>query len=73
MRNAPFAGAYVTQHYGRPAKGQHVLQIEIDRSLYMNEQLVRPNGNFDAFKSSIHRVVRDIAEIGRQSLPLAAE
>ena len=30
-RNTPFAGAYTAQHYGRPSKGQHVIQIEIDR------------------------------------------
>src|SRR5690606_11867179 len=48
-RNAPFAGAYTAQQYGRPSREQHVVQIEIDRSLYMNEQLVRPNSNFTAF------------------------
>ncbi len=72
-RNAPFAGAYVTQHYGRPTKGQHVLQIEIDRSLYMNEQLVRPNSHFATFQSTISDVVAEIAQIGRASMPLAAE
>lgn len=73
VRNAPFAGAYVTQHYGRPARSQHVLQVEIDRSLYMNESMIRPNGNFAAFQRLIGRVVADIAEIGRRSVPLAAE
>jgi len=72
-RNAPFAGAYITQHYGRPTRGQHVLQIEIDRSLYMNEQMVRPNGNFRAFQTVMRDVVRQIAEIGRGRLALAAE
>ena len=43
-RNAPFAGAYVTQAYGRPQQNRHAIQIEIDRSLYMNEALIRPNG-----------------------------
>jgi N-formylglutamate amidohydrolase len=36
-RNAPYAGGYVTQHYGRPAEGVHTLQIEVNRALYMNE------------------------------------
>ncbi len=72
-RNAPFAGAYVTQHYGRPARGQHVVQIEIDRALYMNEQLIRPNGNFKSFVSQLERITAEIADIGRQSVPLAAE
>src|SRR6056297_359509 len=34
-RNTPFAGAYITQAYGRPARGRHAVQIEIDRALYM--------------------------------------
>ncbi len=72
-RNAPFAGAFVTQHYGRPARNQHVVQIEIDRSLYMNEQAIRPNNNFDAFAKLIDRVVRDVTDIGRADIPMAAE
>lgn len=72
-RNAPFAGAYVTQRYGRPSRGQHVLQLEIDRSLYMNETMIRPNSDFKAFQALIREVVADIAEIGRGRLALAAE
>lgn len=73
VRNAPFAGAYVTQHYGRPSRAQHVVQVEIDRSLYMNEQHIRPNGNFGAFRTLMHRIVGDIVTIGQKQLPLAAE
>lgn len=72
-RNTPFAGAYTAQHYGRPSKGQHVIQVEIDRSLYMNERLIRPNGNFADFHALIRGVIGEIAEIGRRGLPLAAE
>lgn len=72
-RNAPFAGAYVTQHYGRPGRGQHAVQIEIDRGLYMNEQAIRPNNNFAAFKRLIDRVVGEITDIGRAEVALAAE
>ena len=72
-RNAPFAGAFVTQHYGRPSRDRHVVQIEIDRSLYMNEQAVRPNNNFDAFRKLIDQVVADVSRIGRSDLPMAAE
>ncbi|MGI9394786.1 MAG: N-formylglutamate amidohydrolase, partial [Boseongicola sp.] len=72
-RNAPFAGAYITQHYGRPARNQHVIQIEIDRALYMNEQLIRPNGNFKSFLKMMNGITAEIAEIGRRNMPLAAE
>jgi N-formylglutamate deformylase len=36
-RNDPYAGGYVTRHYGRPRDGTHALQIEIARGLYMDE------------------------------------
>ena len=72
-RNAPFAGAYITQHYGRPSRGQHVVQVEIDRSLYMDEREIRPNGNFRAFKQLLTGVIAEIAEMGQPKLPLAAE
>ncbi|WP_372604138.1 N-formylglutamate amidohydrolase [Actibacterium sp.] len=73
VRNSPFAGGYITQHYGRPSRHQHAVQIEIDRSLYMNEQLIRPNGNFDAFCSLMQRVIAEIADLGRSQQKLAAE
>lgn len=72
-RNAPFAGAYITQAYGKPAKGQHAVQVEIDRSLYMNEQLIRPNGDFEAIQAALRRVVKEVAQIGSGRIPLAAE
>jgi N-formylglutamate deformylase len=72
-RNAPFAGAFVTQNYGRPALNRHAVQVEIDRSLYMNEQHIRPNNNFAPFKALIDRVVADVTGIGRAELPMAAE
>lgn len=74
VRNTPFAGAYVTQHYGRPAKGWHAVQLEIDRALYMNEQLIRPNGNFENFRKMLRGVIAEIALIGRpEAGQLAAE
>jgi len=74
VRNAPFAGAFTAQHYGRPSRGQHVVQVEIDRSIYMNEQMIRPNNNFEAFRAVLGGVVADLVEIGRtRRVPLAAE
>lgn len=72
-RNSPFAGAYVTQHYGRPSRQQHVVQIELDRALYMNERTIRPSSDFAMFKSVIDRVVSDLCDLGRPALPMAAE
>lgn len=72
-RNAPFAGAYITQHYGRPSKNQHAVQIEIDRRLYMDERLIEPNANFRDFRRLMAGIIEQIAEIGRRDLPMAAE
>jgi len=73
VRNAPFAGAYSTQCYGRPGQNQHVIQIEIDRSLYMNETTIRPNERFKALRERLALVVGEICNLGRAEMPLAAE
>lgn len=73
VRNTPFAGAYVTQTYGRPARNQHAIQIEIDRALYMDESTIEPNADFDSFRAVLARVIADIARIGAQPERLAAE
>jgi len=72
-RNLPFAGAHVAQRYGRPAAGHHAVQIEIDRSVYMDEASLRPNNNFDPFRNALQTLIANIAELGRGGLNLAAE
>ncbi len=42
-RNDPYAGGYVTRHYGRPREGIHALQIEVARALYMDERTISPS------------------------------
>ncbi|NKX45262.1 N-formylglutamate amidohydrolase [Roseicyclus persicicus] len=73
VRNAPFAGAFVAQQYGRPARGRHAVQVEIDRSLYMNERLVRPNANFDTVKRILTSVIDRVIAARPGRVPLAAE
>jgi len=72
-RNAPFAGAYVAQAYGRPSRRQHAIQVEIDRALYMDEKRIEPSADFDAFRALLRGVIAEVAAIGREELPLAAE
>jgi N-formylglutamate deformylase len=36
-RNKPYAGGFITEHYGLPAAGRHAVQIEVNRALYMDE------------------------------------
>ena len=64
-RNMPFAGAFIVQHYGKPAYHQHALQIEIDRALYMNEQTMEPNEDFEATRAALSDVIARIADLGR--------
>ncbi|MBR0671460.1 N-formylglutamate amidohydrolase [Neoroseomonas soli] len=45
-RNDPYAGGYVTRHYGRPRDGAHALQIEIARALYMDEGRIQRGPGF---------------------------
>ena len=73
-RNMPFACAFITQHYGRPSRHQHAVQIEINRALYMDETELTTNGNFDALKSVLESVVAEIVAIGMPTAErLAAE
>ena len=72
-RNAPFAGAYITQTYGRPGINQHAVQIEMDRSLYMDERAICLNDRFAGFKARLDLILADIADIGRAQASLAAE
>ena len=73
-RNTPFAGAYITQAYGRPSRNQHAVQIEINRSIYMDEREVRPNANFHNFRKLLRSVIAEIAATGQaDETPLAAE
>ncbi len=57
-RNDPYAGGYITRHYGRPREGIHALQIEINRTLYMDEARIERLAGFD-------RVQRGISTLDR--------
>ncbi len=72
-RNAPFAGAFITQSYGRPSRNAHAVQIEIDRGLYMDEASITRRPDFAAFRDLIGSVVAEITGARPARLPLAAE
>lgn len=61
--NKPYAGGYTTRHYGRPEDGVHVLQIEINRGLYMDEELVRRGSGMAELTRRISRVIAALAGI----------
>jgi N-formylglutamate amidohydrolase len=71
--NKPYAGGYITEHYGRPHKAQHVLQIEINRALYMNETSFEMSTGFDRLRHSLEAMVRAlIPGIPGLAIPRAA-
>ncbi len=53
VRNHPYAGGYITHSYGNPKHNIHALQIEISRHLYMNENSLKTNKNFNAMQKII--------------------
>lgn len=55
--NKPYAGGYITEHYGRREQGIHVLQIEIDRSLYMNEETFDKSPAFAGLQWDVSRLI----------------
>ena len=61
-RNVPFAGAYITQHYGQPLQSKHVVQVEIDRTLYLDEGSVKPSENFEVMKTRLRGVLGEVIE-----------
>lgn len=55
-RNTPYAGGFACQHYGRPKAGVHVLQIEINRALYIDESKIKPTEGFLPLQSALTRI-----------------
>lgn len=60
-RNAPYAGGYTTEHYGRPAKRTHALQIEINRALYMDETTREPTDGLARLTADAETLTRALA------------
>jgi N-formylglutamate amidohydrolase len=69
VRNKPYAGGFITEHYGEPGIGQHALQIEINRALYMDERTLTQKPVFaelradlsDAFGVVMQEIGNDLA------------
>ncbi|MDR3512915.1 MAG: N-formylglutamate amidohydrolase [Caulobacteraceae bacterium] len=60
-RNAPYAGGFTTEFYGRPARRRHALQIEINRSLYLDEASLAPHTGFERLKADLEQVFAALA------------
>lgn len=74
--NKPYAGGFITEHYGRPDRGLHALQIEVNRGLYMDEATYDKRPGFSALCDDLREFCRDLMAISPAELgdvPLAAE
>jgi N-formylglutamate deformylase len=60
-RNDPYAGGYVTRHYGRPREGVHALQVEIARPLYMDEQRIERLPRMQGLVDDLTRLIGRMA------------
>ncbi len=58
-RNRPYAGGFITEHYGAPSAGVHGLQIEINRALYMNEATLAPHSGFGELQQTVASAMAD--------------
>ncbi|MCW8087633.1 N-formylglutamate amidohydrolase [Sabulicella glaciei] len=61
-RNDPYAGGYITRRYGRPREAVHVVQIELARSLYMDESRIERGQGFAAMQARLTGFLGEMAE-----------
>lgn len=55
--NRPYAGGYITEHYGRPGDGFHAMQLELNRCLYLDETRVEKSEGFAAMRKDLRTVI----------------
>jgi N-formylglutamate amidohydrolase len=60
-RNAPYAGGYTTEHYGKPLERTHALQIEISRALYMDEKTLEPTDGLAKLTADVATLTQVLA------------
>ena len=67
-RNKPYAGGFITEHYGNPAAGLHAIQLEINRSLYMDERRFEKIKGFEQLAADLETLADKLAELPIQEL-----
>ncbi len=67
-RNKPYAGGFITEHYGNPAAGLHAIQLEINRALYMDERRYERSPNFARLAADLETLARRLGEIPLEEL-----
>ena len=67
-RNKPYAGGFITEHYGNPAVGLHAIQLEINRALYMDERQYQRSPAFNRLAEDMETLARRLGEIPLEQL-----
>ena len=67
-RNKPYAGGFITEHYGNPAAGLHAIQLEINRALYMDEARYERTSGFSRLAADLETLARRLGEIPLEEL-----
>jgi len=67
--NRPYAGGYVLERHGHPSAGIHAMQIEVDRSCYLDADLREPGAGFDAVAHVLAELVRRLAALVVEAAP----
>src|SRR5690348_15407179 len=67
-RNKPYAGGFITEHYGNPAAGLHAVQLEVNRALYMDERRYQRVANFARVAADMETLACRLGEIPRDAL-----
>ncbi len=62
-RNKPYAGGFITEHYGNPAAGLHSLQLELNRALYMDERRYERSASFAQLRTDLESVADRVGSI----------
>jgi N-formylglutamate amidohydrolase len=67
-RNKPYAGGFITEHYGNPAAGLHAIQLEINRALYMDERRYERSSQFGRLAADLETLATRLGEIPLEEL-----
>ncbi|MBY5548620.1 N-formylglutamate amidohydrolase [Rhizobium leguminosarum] len=62
IRNKPYAGGFITEHYGRPSRGLHALQIEVNRAIYVDELTLEKRDDFAAVADAVADFMQQMAD-----------
>ena len=73
VRNHPYAGGYITSHYGKPADNVEAIQIEINKDLYLNSATLEPHAGLAKLTVNMQAAILQIKEYLKTPTALAAE